>query len=216
MCIRDSYCSVDCQKKDWKRKHGAECKAFSTYVEKEIERKRRDEDELEANINRLNQVQDPEERRKLQQALELKMVVEDARVTANINEMLNEWATPDVLEARKEAIRKNDPFVLVRYARNQRKPIRSRALAAEFACSMMWLTNQAEGNDQVMAEMQIFAVRAGLPSACLTQADECLEHNDIKGFEHYLEVAARNGSIEAIEKLREYRRVTNISNNNTK
>jgi len=76
------------------------------------------------------------------------------------------------------------------------------------AITMLWLTNQADGREDVIRDMTLIAVNAGLPSACLTQADECLAHNEMESYEYYLDVAAKNGSKEAAAKLREYRKIT--------
>jgi len=137
-CRSVFYCSVDCQKKDWKQRHGVRCKelgAKRAFIEKELERKTREENELEEDIRKMNEAPDARTRQKLQRQLEIKTVIENAPVAQNYNEMLQGWTTPEVLETRREAIRRNDPFLLVKFALNQRNPERARAVAAELGSS---------------------------------------------------------------------------------
>lgn len=206
-CRKVAYCSVDCQKKDWKRKHSTECKAElnkQKFIEKELQRINESTSELEEDLRKMHQQTDPKVRDEMRKELEFKSVMENSHMNENFEEMLLDWANTEVIAARREAIRRNDPFVLVKFARDRRNPIRPRAVAADFACTMFWLTNQDKGNEDVIEEMTYLSVEAGLPSACLTQADEALEHNDLEAFEYYLGVAAKGGCKEAAMKLREY------------
>jgi len=71
-------------------------------------------------------------------------------------------------------------------------------------------------NDDTYAlreEMTTFAVEAGLPSACMSQAEASLEHGRIQAYEYLLEKASQCGYTEAIEKLKLFRSTANPKSN---